>query len=58
MPVENLLEPALSRRLAWSPPTDLHVETVTAALRAGGARSWQISLVCDQLADALRERAS
>jgi ribonuclease D len=58
MPVENLLEPALSRRLAWSPPADLHVETVTAALRAGGARGWQISLVSDQLTDALRDQSS
>jgi ribonuclease D len=58
MPVENLLEPALSRRLAWSPPADLHVETVTAALRAGGARGWQISLVSGQLTDALRDQTS
>jgi ribonuclease D len=57
MPVENLLEPALSRRLAWSPPVELQVEAVTAALRAGGAREWQISVVADELTDALREPA-
>jgi ribonuclease D len=57
MPVENLLEPALSRRLAWSPPTDLQVEAITAALRAGGAREWQIAIVADELTEALRESA-
>jgi ribonuclease D len=57
MPVENLLEPALSRRLAWSPPSELQVETVVAALRAGGAREWQIGVVADELTDALRKSA-
>ena len=57
MPVENLLEPALSRRLAWSPPSELQVEAITAALRAGGAREWQIAVVADELTEALRESA-
>lgn len=58
MPVENLLEPALSRRLAWSPPSQLQVDAVAAALRAGGAREWQISVVADHLTGALRESGS
>lgn len=47
VPVENLLEPALLRRLAWEPPTDLR-----AALAAGGARPWQVDLVAAPLAEA------
>jgi ribonuclease D len=55
LPVENLLEPALSRRLAWSPPIDLQVASITAVLRAGGAREWQIGVVAQDLSDALQE---
>lgn len=55
MPVENLLEPALSRRLAWTPPTPLSDESVGAALHAGGARPWQVersvAALCTALAD-------
>jgi ribonuclease D len=57
MPVENLLEPALTRRLAWSPPESVDLATVTEALRAGGARGWQISLAASALTTALREPA-
>ncbi len=55
MPVENLLEPALTRRLAWSPPAELDLESVTAVLRSGGARRWQIDLAAEALATALIE---
>jgi ribonuclease D len=48
LPVENLLEPALSRRIAWDAPTD-----VSAALSEGGARPWQIGLTAAGLAAAL-----
>ena len=41
VPVENLLQPDLLRRLCWSPPPD---GDVPAALRKGGAREWQIEL--------------
>jgi ribonuclease D len=50
IPVENLLQPDLLRRLCWQPPNG----PVTAALRAGGAREWQVELLADPLAEALR----
>lgn len=54
VPVENLLQPDLLRRLCWSPPAD---GDVAAALRAGGAREWQISLLAAGLARAVAARA-
>lgn len=42
LPVENLLEPALSRRVTWEPPEPLTIEAIAAALAAGRARPWQI----------------
>lgn len=48
LPVENLLEPALTRRLAWEPPGD-----VEAALVEGGARDWQRTLTVGPLTAAL-----
>ena len=51
VPVENLLQPDLLRRLCWSPPAD---GDVAAALRAGGARPWQIQLLTPHLETALR----
>jgi ribonuclease D len=53
IPVENLLEPALARRLAWSPPSEPSPDAVTLALRAGGARPWQVELTALVLAGAL-----
>ncbi|WP_245753607.1 HRDC domain-containing protein [Geodermatophilus ruber] len=52
VPVENLLSPDLVRRLMWSPPQPRDAETVAAALRAGGAREWQIDLTRELLTDA------
>ncbi len=51
IPVENLLQPEVLRRVCWSPPDD---GDVAAALRAGGAREWQVRLVAPVLADAVR----
>ena len=51
MPVENLLSPDLVRRLMWSPPEPRDADAVAAALRAGGAREWQIELTRDLLTD-------
>ena len=53
VPVENLLSPDLVRRLMWSPPEQRDAGTVAAALRAGGAREWQIELTRDLLAEAV-----
>jgi len=52
LPVENLLEPALSRRLAWAPPQDGEAGVRT-ALAEGGARLWQIDLTARALTVAL-----
>ncbi|SDP17228.1 ribonuclease D [Nakamurella panacisegetis] len=50
MPVENLISPDLVRRTMWSPPAG---EEVAEALRAGGARPWQIELTGAALRTAL-----
>jgi ribonuclease D len=50
VPVENLLQPDLLRRLCWNPPADGDVK---AALRAGGAREWQVELLTPHLERAL-----
>lgn len=54
LPVENLLLPDLVRRTCWQPPTPVDLDSVTEALRAGGARNWQIELTADTLTAALR----
>jgi ribonuclease D len=53
MPVENLVSPDLARRILWTPPARMDAESVTAALRAGGARPWQIEQVQPVLLGAL-----
>jgi ribonuclease D len=53
VPVENLLSPDLVRRLMWSPPSPADGDAVADALRAGGAREWQIGLTSDLLAEAI-----
>jgi ribonuclease D len=53
LPAENLLEPALQRKLAWSPPNPIDPRAVAEALSAGGARPWQVELTADALAAAL-----
>lgn len=52
IPVENLLSPDLVRRLMWSPPEPRELESIAGALRAGGAREWQVGLTRDLLTDA------
>lgn len=54
VPVENLVEPAIVRRLAWSPPEPATDDAVAAALRDLGARAWQVDLVAEALAAAMR----
>ncbi len=53
VPVENLLSPDLVRRLTWTPPEPRDAAAVAAALRAGGAREWQVELTRDLLTDAV-----
>ena len=53
VPTENLVQPDSVRRLAWSPPAEITMETVTAALRSAGARDWQLDLVVLPLVKAL-----
>ena len=54
VPVENLLQPDALRRLCWTPPADVTVESVTEQLEARGARRWQTELLGGALAAALR----
>ncbi|RAX51064.1 ribonuclease D [Arthrobacter sp. AQ5-05] len=53
IPTENLLTPDTLRRLCWSPPAQIDPDTVADALRALGARQWQIDLVGPVLTVAL-----
>jgi ribonuclease D len=55
VPVENVLAPDVVRRLAWEPPPEITEGTVTRALRAAGARRWQVGLTAPALTVALRE---
>jgi ribonuclease D len=57
MPAENLVPPDAVRRLAWTPPEPVSVDSVRAALTRSGARSWQVGLVGEALAAALAEPA-
>ncbi|MCY7365492.1 MAG: ribonuclease D, partial [Frankiaceae bacterium] len=47
--------PEAVRRLAWTPPRPVDQESVAAALRASGARDWQITRAAAALAQALPE---
>ncbi|WP_255426478.1 ribonuclease D [Pseudonocardia sp. C8] len=53
VPVENLLQPDLLRRMCWEPPVDGEVR---GALAAGGARPWQIELLAPLLEPVLDTR--
>lgn len=53
VPQENLLAPAVVRRLAWEPPDPLTLETVSDTLRAGDARPWQVEHAAAALTTAL-----
>ncbi|MGW5054487.1 HRDC domain-containing protein [Actinokineospora sp. NPDC004072] len=57
LPVENLLQPDLVRRTCWQPPEPVDAESVADALRAGGAREWQIALAGADLTKALQAHA-
>jgi len=53
LPAENLISPQLIRNLAWEPPDDLTVQTVSDVLASQGARRWQIGLTAEPLTNAL-----
>ena len=57
MPQENLVQPEAVRRLAWTPPDPVDEDAVAAALRAHGAREWQVLRVAEPLTEALPEPA-
>jgi ribonuclease D len=52
VPVENLLQPELLRRLCWTPPATLDAPSIAAFLADGGARPWQVELASTRLAEA------
>jgi ribonuclease D len=57
LPVQNLLQPDLVRRLCWEPPEPLDTAAVDRELVAGGARRWQRELSAHALATALKNGA-
>ena len=58
LPPENLISPDFVRRLAWSPPDEVTSRTVGDTLRGFGARSWQVTLLAEALAEALPDPAA
>ncbi|WP_055487817.1 ribonuclease D [Streptomyces sp. WMMB 322] len=57
MPQENLLTPDSVRRLCWQPPSASTEPEVVSALRALGAREWQIEQTASLLTEALAAAA-
>ncbi|HZK35462.1 MAG TPA: HRDC domain-containing protein, partial [Aeromicrobium sp.] len=57
LPVENLLNPQMLRRLAWQPPSDISADAISAALRGSGARQWQVDLTAAALVGPMRQTA-
>jgi ribonuclease D len=53
LPTENLISPQLVRNLAWEPPSDITVDSISEALAGQGARRWQIGLIVEPLTAAL-----
>lgn len=54
LPVQNLLQPDLVRRLCWEPPEPLDAAAVDRELITGGARRWQRELTVHPLTTALK----
>jgi ribonuclease D len=55
IPVENLLTPETLRRLAWTPPETLELQSVRNSLADLGARAWQIDATAQTIVDAFVE---
>ncbi|WP_280717805.1 ribonuclease D [Kitasatospora sp. MAP5-34] len=58
LPAENLITPDLVRRVSWEPPAAPDAASVSAALRAMGARQWQVDLVAPVIATAFTAAAN
>ena len=54
VPIENLMTPDIVRRVLWQPPA---ADDLDEALRAQGARPWQVELVGPLVRDSLSETA-
>ena len=52
MPVENVLTPETLRRVAWTPPAEISLETISTSLVELGARPWQVDAIAQVIADA------
>ena len=55
MPTENLLTPEYLRRVSWTPPEPPTAEAIADALRALGARPWQVEHTAQKIAEAFVE---
>lgn len=55
IPIENLLTPDYLRRVAWTPPAEISLESVSEALRELGARPWQLDVSAQSIAQAFVE---
>jgi ribonuclease D len=58
LPAENLITPDLVRRVSWEPPAEPTAPAVGGALRALGARHWQVELVAPVVAQAFAKATS
>lgn len=52
IPVENMLTPELLRRVAWSPPQPLTLESLRTGLLGMGARVWQVDAIAQVILEA------
>jgi len=52
IPVENVLTPELLRRVSWSPPVTLDLDSIRRALAELGAREWQLDATAEPILDA------
>lgn len=57
VPVENLINPQVLRRLTWQPPAELSEATVGHVLLGDGARQWQVDLAAAALVEPLSVKA-
>jgi ribonuclease D len=55
IPLENLLTPDSLRRLAWTPPEPLTLESIGETLAEYGARPWQVDATAQKILDAFVE---